>query len=491
MVRMARIVGYARVSTYRQEEEGLSLEAQKRRLKAAGANFVLEDVMSGAKDHRPEFQKLMELVRNREVDGVIVCKLDRLTRSITARAEIYQVFTEPGAPTLRVLDDGIDLSTASGRQMFDLLGAIATGERERIRERIKDGFAEREQRGMLVGQCPWGLRLTRSGAGVEIDPELEPTVRGVLQIMRESATFGTAVLRIAAELDVKKSRSVWRTWLHSPQLSGAIPRGCKHQIKRVYDQVRPGVFESYLTPLEQEQLLQKFKGEARGKRSDYPHPTRQRVRCGECGRTLQRRNDRHGRPRWLSCPYIHCSRLGRTIPLDTALEALTRASFHFSRQRLEEAIALKSRSAKPKPNPREEELMTTLAALRVLPADVVGEAIAKAERELAAIRQISDAMAGVNRVNLKRAVELMEFMSGWTLEQKTPECLEHLGELFKVAGVTITTKFDSSHTFNGKPRLTLDQAFAGDAQIAVQELPPISSKGGVFDWRDMAAGLNL
>ena len=153
---MPRIVGYARVSTNRQEEDGLSIDAQRRRLIEAGAGEVLIDVMSGAKDGRPKFRELMRLVKTREIDAVLVCKLDRLTRSITARAEIYTAFTAPGAPTLRVLDDGIDLGTAAGRQMFDLLGAIATGERERIRERIKDGLAEREHRGLLVGQCPWG-----------------------------------------------------------------------------------------------------------------------------------------------------------------------------------------------------------------------------------------------------------------------------------------------------------------------------------------------
>ena len=170
---MGLTVGYARVSTSKQEDGGLSLEDQKRRLIEAGATDVLVDVMSGAKDERPQFRQLMQMVRDRAVDAVLVCKLDRLTRSITARAELYQAFTEPGAPVLKALDDGIDLSTASGRQMFDLLGALATGERERIRERIVDGLDARRALGLFVGQTPWGLRLTRTGCGVEIDPTFE------------------------------------------------------------------------------------------------------------------------------------------------------------------------------------------------------------------------------------------------------------------------------------------------------------------------------
>jgi len=224
---MPHNVGYARVSTTKQEEGGLSLEAQKRRLTEAGAIELLVDVMSGAKDDRPQFRELMRRVKAQEIDGVIVCKLDRLTRSITARAEIYEAFTQPGAPTLRALDDGIDLSTASGRQMFDLLGALATGERERIKERINDGLEARRALGLYVGSTPWGLRLTRTGCGVEIDPELQPQVEAVLQIMRQERTVTNAAKRIAAELGLQKSRSVWRTWLYSPHLNGSLPQGCK------------------------------------------------------------------------------------------------------------------------------------------------------------------------------------------------------------------------------------------------------------------------
>lgn len=488
---MPRILGYSRVSTDRQEEEGLSLEAQRRRLEEAGATEVLSDVMSGAKDDRPQFRELMRRVKAREVDAVIVCKLDRLTRSITARAEIYEAFTQPGAPTLRALDDGIDLSTASGRQMFDLLGAIATGERERIRERIKDGLAEREKRGLMVGGAPWGLRLTRTGAGVEIDPDLAPKVRQVLRIMEESATFGAAVRRIAVEVGKEKGRSTWRTWLHSPQLAGAVPKGCKHQLKRIYDELRPGAFESYLTPLEQEQLIAKFAGEARGKRSNYPHPTRRRVKCGACGRTLQRRNDRQGRPRWLICAHIHCVMRGRSVPIDQALDALTRAAFYFSRRRLEQAMALQGAEKKPNPNPRESELIATLTALRALPADVVAEAITKAERELELLRQRALAQAGLDAVNLEKAMTLLEFISAWDVEEPTPEGLEELGVLFKKADVVVTTKEHPTLTSNLRPRIVLDQAISGEERLPVVDLPPIGERGCRFKGRDLAAALRL
>ena len=488
---MARIVGYARVSTTKQEGEGLSLDAQRQRLTEAGATEVLCDVMSGAKDHRPAFRELMRRVKAREVDGVIVCKLDRLTRSISARAEIYEAFTEPGAPRLKALDDGIDLSTASGRMLFDMVGAIATGERERIKERINDGLAERRRRGLFVGQVPWGLRLTRTGVGVEVNPELEAKVRAVLDVMRCAPSLAAAAREIATTLGLVKSRSVWRTWILSPQLAGALPNGARDQAQRVYDSVRHGAFESYLSPAEQEDLIAKFAGAARGRRSDHPHPCRGRVLCGDCGKSLQRRLDRHGKPRWLNCTATHCRLRGRTVQIEVAMEVLTRAGFHFGRQRLEHAVALQSTAKKAKPDPREAELLTTLTTLRALPADVVAGAIEKAEQELTTLRQRALAQVGLEALNLRRVVELMEFLADWTLEDPTPEGLEHLGELFKVVGVTLTTKESPTLRANGRPRIVLDQACMGDQRLPVEDLPPLRPIGGAFAWREMAAALRI
>ena len=90
------------------------------------------------------------MVKARELDTVLVCKLDRLTGSITARAELASL-RRPAAPVLKALDDGIDMSTASGRQMFDLLGAWQQVS-ERIRERINDGLEARRALGLFVGQ---------------------------------------------------------------------------------------------------------------------------------------------------------------------------------------------------------------------------------------------------------------------------------------------------------------------------------------------------
>jgi len=498
---MPHNVGYARVSTTRQEEGGLSLEAQKRRLTEAGATELLVDVMSGAKDDRPQFRELMRRVKAQEIDGVIVCKLDRLTRSITARAEIYEAFTQPGAPTLRALDDGIDLSTASGRQMFDLLGALATGERERIKERINDGLEARRALGLYVGSTPWGLRLTRTGCGVEINPELQPQVEAVLQIMRQERTVTNAAKRIAAELGLQKSRSVWRTWLNSPHLSGSLPQGCKDRgvPRRQYKSITPGAFTSYLTPVEQQELLAKFTNPKRGPRQHAPeHPTRGRVFCGGCGKPMQRRLDDKKDPRWLTCSNIHCQVGRKSISMPEATEALMKAAFHFGRIELEARVLMRQKAKEGRPvNPREAELEATICALQALDRTIVAVALENAEKELASIRHGHDIATTMATVNTGRVLRMLEWLAAIDLERHdNPESWELLTDLVQLLPVSLTTKQHPTRTFGGKPVVVLDHAYLRrgtqmEESISVDDLPPFGMKGGSFTFDEWALALQI
>ena len=494
---MPLTVGYARVSTTKQEEGGLSLEDQKRRLTDAGATEVLVDVMSGAKDHRPKFRQLMAMVEARQVDVVLVCKLDRLTRSITARAELYQAFTAPDAPILKALDDGIDLSTASGRQMFDLLGALATGERERIRERINDGLEARRARGLFVGQTPWGFRLTRSGCGVEIDPALKEQVEAVLKVMGEERTLTASAKRIDAELGLAKSRSVWRTWLNSPTLCGSLPHGSKDKgvAHRQYRSITPNAFTSYLTPAEQQDLLTKFANPTRGPRSHAPeHPTRGKVICGYCGKPLQRRLDAKKQPRWLTCSNIYCTVGRRSVLMDEATDLLIRAAFHFGRLDLEKRILNQQRAkANRAIDPREAELETTIATLKQLDQALVGGALDNAERELLGLQQQLQTDSVLEDLNVQRVLDQMELMTSWEIDAPEDSAAwEGLRDLVTLIPVSLTTKQHETRTFGGKPVVVIDRAFHQkgsplEESIAAGNLPRLARKGGVFKLKELAA----
>src|SRR5215472_281062 len=134
------IVGYARVSTQDQHLTG-QLEA----LKAAGAETIYREKISGVRADRPQLAKLMVALKAGDI--VVVTKLDRLGRSTRELLDLIDRIGKAGA-SFRSLGDPLwDTSSAQGRLLSTLLAGIAEFERELIRERTGDG----RRRAMAAG----------------------------------------------------------------------------------------------------------------------------------------------------------------------------------------------------------------------------------------------------------------------------------------------------------------------------------------------------
>lgn len=142
---MSQVIGYSRCSSSSQ-----SLDVQLEKLKAAGCSRVFSEKMSGREaDNRPELQRCLEYVRDGDV--LVVCKLDRLARSLLDLAKISDRLDRKGV-ALRVLDQAIDTSTAEGRLMFGMLGAFAEFERDLIRSRAAEGVRLARAKGVRFGR---------------------------------------------------------------------------------------------------------------------------------------------------------------------------------------------------------------------------------------------------------------------------------------------------------------------------------------------------
>ena len=126
------IFGYARVSTQEQ-----NLDAQLDALKAAGAEKIFKEKLTGKSKNRPQLEKLLEHLRTGDV--VMVTKYDRLARSLKDLINIVESIKENGAG-FRSLGEDIDTTTPSGRLIFHVFGSIAEFERERIAERTREGL---------------------------------------------------------------------------------------------------------------------------------------------------------------------------------------------------------------------------------------------------------------------------------------------------------------------------------------------------------------
>lgn len=142
-------IGYARVSTDEQ-----TLDSQIEALTAAGCDRVITDqAQSGAKaaESRPGFAEVMNTLG--DGDLLLVWKLDRVGRSIADLIHLLGVFGERGIE-FRSLTDGIDTTTAGGRLVFHIMGALAEFERDLIQERTRAGLRAARKRGKRLGRPP-------------------------------------------------------------------------------------------------------------------------------------------------------------------------------------------------------------------------------------------------------------------------------------------------------------------------------------------------
>ena len=130
------IYGYARVSTKGQAKDGNSLEAQEKLLRENGATMIYSDSFTGTKTNRPNFNKLMEALK--EGDTLIVTKLDRFARSFTQGSELVTKLIDKGIK-VNILNIGIMDNTPSSKLIRNIFFSFAEFERDMIIERTQEG----------------------------------------------------------------------------------------------------------------------------------------------------------------------------------------------------------------------------------------------------------------------------------------------------------------------------------------------------------------
>lgn len=138
------LVGYARVSTELQDPS-LQIDA----LKAAGVARIFTDKASGALQHRPQLDKLLDYVR--PGDTLVVWRLDRLGRSLKHLLQLVEELDGRGVG-FRSLVESMDTSSSGGRLVFSVFGALAEFEKSLISERVHAGLAAARARGRVGGR---------------------------------------------------------------------------------------------------------------------------------------------------------------------------------------------------------------------------------------------------------------------------------------------------------------------------------------------------
>jgi site-specific DNA recombinase len=210
-----RAIGYVRVSTDKQAEQGVSLEAQSEKIRAmalvheAELIDVIVDAESAKDLNRAGMRRLLSLVDSRQVQAVIVAKLDRLTRSVKDLCELLERFERRGVALISVAES-LDTSSAAGRLVINIMTAVSQWEREAIGERTRDALSHKRGQKERVGNIAFGYRLAADGVHVEPD-EAEQAAIAAIRKLRAS---GRSLRQIAAalNLDGRRTRrgSQWR-----------------------------------------------------------------------------------------------------------------------------------------------------------------------------------------------------------------------------------------------------------------------------------------
>ena len=146
---------YARIST---SNNGQSPEMQLRELREycerrgwAGAGEYVDVGISGAKDRRPELDRLMLDALKRRFDIVAVWKFDRFARSVSHLLRALDTFRVLGIEFVS-LSESLDTATPAGRMVFTVLGAVAELERSLIAERVRAGMRNAQAEGRRIGR---------------------------------------------------------------------------------------------------------------------------------------------------------------------------------------------------------------------------------------------------------------------------------------------------------------------------------------------------
>ncbi|MCK5643237.1 MAG: recombinase family protein [Gammaproteobacteria bacterium] len=200
-----KAIGYVRVSTEEQAEEGVSLAAQEERIRAYAKLYGLELVymfreegVSASTLERPKLQEALRSLESGDAEALIVAKLDRLTRSLRDLLDLIETYFKQDHDeqyALMSVAEQLDPRTASGRLVMNILGAVAQWELETISERTKAALKYKRDRGEYTGGgVPYGQMLV--DGRLYMDPEEQAAIDVAKRLHRQ----GMALTKIGRKL---------------------------------------------------------------------------------------------------------------------------------------------------------------------------------------------------------------------------------------------------------------------------------------------------
>lgn len=222
---MKKIAIYSRKSI--ETDKGDSINNQikivKSYFKDSECDFIefQDEGFSGGNTNRPDFQRMMNLVKKKKINAIAVYRIDRIARNIVDFVNFYDELKKYNVELISVTE-GFDFSTHMGKLVMMILATFADMERESIKQRVKDNMRELAKTGKFSGGCaPYGYKLKRVEEGgkectyLELDESKKSIILEVFNLyLKEQSQH--KVSKILKEKGIDISRSSIKDMLVNP-----------------------------------------------------------------------------------------------------------------------------------------------------------------------------------------------------------------------------------------------------------------------------------
>ncbi len=193
---MKRAIGYVRVSSAGQAENGVSLDAQRAKIRAwCDVNdYTLGQVytdagMSGKRaDNRVGLQDALQTACKKRGTAIVVYSLSRLARSTRDAINIAERLDKAGADLVS-MSEHIDTTTAAGKMVFRMLAVLAEFERDLVSERTRTALAHKKANGERIGTIPFGWRVADDGVRLIEVPDQQRVLRLISRMRSRGRTY--------------------------------------------------------------------------------------------------------------------------------------------------------------------------------------------------------------------------------------------------------------------------------------------------------------
>ena len=215
---MVKCAAYVRVSTDKQADTGLSLDAQESAIRRycqdrgyTVAEIFVDGGYSAKNTDRPAFKRMVQAIRNGGIDAIVVTKLDRLTRSLRDICSINEDILEPYHVQLVAINDGINTFEAVSKTLLPFLAVIGQIERQNTSERVKASIRHIQDQGGHYGKVPFGYMTVPDGRIKRLvpNPAEKPWLDKLLAWYREGVRTSEIAKRLNRESVKPRQAKEW------------------------------------------------------------------------------------------------------------------------------------------------------------------------------------------------------------------------------------------------------------------------------------------